>query len=164
MSGPGVIEIRRLLPAPVAEVFSWWTQAERLREWMSPVGTVDAEVDLRIGGALRIVMRSGDTVIEHIGKYIEIEPPRRLVFTWASPFTGDEPSLVTVELEPDVTEGTEATRLHLVHALLPEPAATSHRDGWGTMLDRLAGMLPTRPESGRTVRPGQEAGKEIHGS
>jgi uncharacterized protein YndB with AHSA1/START domain len=134
-----VIEIRRRLPAPVAEVFRWWTEADRLREWMSPIGTVEAHVDLRVGGALRIVMRGEGTVIEHFGVYIEIDPPRRLVFTWASPFTGAETSLVTLELEP---EGADATQLLLVHSRLPESVARSHRDGWGTMLDRLSGKLP----------------------
>lgn len=141
MSGPGVIEIRRWLPAPAAEVFRWWTEADRMREWMSPVGTVEAQVDLRVGGTLRIVMRSEGTVIEHLGEYVEIDPPRRLVFTWASPFTGAEPSLVTLELEP---EGADATQLLLVHSRLPESVAKSHRDGWGTMLDRLSGKLPAR--------------------
>lgn len=139
MSGPGALEIRRKLPAAAAEVFKWWTDADRLRQWMSPVGTVEAEVDLRVGGALRIVMRHEGTVIEHIGKYLEIEPPRRLVFTWASPFTGPDPSLVTVELEPD---GPMATNLRIIHTDLPESVATSHQDGWGAMLDRLSGCLP----------------------
>lgn len=138
MSGSGVIEIRRRIPAPATEVFRWWTEADRLREWMSPIGTVEAEVDLRVGGALRIVMSGDGTVIEHLGEYVEIDPPRRLVFTWASPFTGIEPSLVTVELEPD---GADATQLHLVHSHLPESVVTSHQGGWGGMLDRLSGRL-----------------------
>jgi uncharacterized protein YndB with AHSA1/START domain len=138
VSGHVVIEIRRRLPAPVAEVFRWWTEADRLREWMSPIGTVEAEVDLRVGGALRIVMRGDGRVIEHVGEYLEIDPPRRLVFTWVSPFTGAEPSLVTLELEP---EGEDATHLHLVHSRLLESAATSHQDGWGGMLDRLRGQI-----------------------
>jgi uncharacterized protein YndB with AHSA1/START domain len=139
VTSPGIIEIRRLLPAPIEEVFRWWTEADRLREWMSPLGTAGAEVDLRVGGTLRIVMRGAGTVIEHSGEYVEIAPPRRLVFTWVSPYTGPEPSLVTVELEP---EGAHATRLHLVHSRLPESIAPSHRDGWGAMLDRLTGGLP----------------------
>lgn len=138
MSGPGEIEIRRRLPAGVGDVFRWWTEADRLREWMSPIGTVEAEVDLRVGGALRIVMRGDGVVIEHFGEYVEIEPPRRLVFTWVSPFTGVEPSLVTVELEPD---GPDATQLRLVHSRIPESIATSHKDGWGAMLDRLRNTL-----------------------
>jgi uncharacterized protein YndB with AHSA1/START domain len=135
-----MVEIRRRLAAPVPEVFKWWTDADRLRQWMSPIGTVEADVDLRVGGALRIVMRGEGTVIEHFGEFLEIEPPRRLVFTWVSPFTGSEPSLVTVELEPD---GAMATQLRIIHANLPESIATSHREGWGAMLDRLAGCLPT---------------------
>jgi uncharacterized protein YndB with AHSA1/START domain len=135
LSGAHGVEIRRRLAAPIGDVFRWWTEAELLEEWMSPIGTVEAEVDLRVGGALRIVMKSGDTVIEHVGQYIEIERPKRLVFTWLSPFTGPGPSVVTVELEPD---GDGVTLLHLVHSELPEPAATSHREGWGSMLDRLA--------------------------
>jgi uncharacterized protein YndB with AHSA1/START domain len=143
VSGPGIVEIRRRLPAPIAEVFRWWTEPDRLREWMSPTGSVEAEVDLRVGGAIRIVMSGPGAVIEHVGEYLEIDPPRRLVFTWASVFTGAQPSVVTVELEPD---GEGATQLRLVHVHLPEPAAVTHRDGWGTMLDRLADNLRKEAE------------------
>ena len=138
MSGLAFLEVERRLPAPIAEVFRWWTEPRLLARWMTPVGTVTAIVDLRVGGALQIVMRGGDTVIEHHGTYREVEPPRRLVFTWASPFTGGRPSLVTVELEPD---GDHATILRLRHSELPDAAAESHRGGWGTMLDRLAAGL-----------------------
>ena len=122
----------------MADVFRWWTEAELLREWMSPIGTVEAEVDLRVGGAFRIVMKSGDTVIDHVGEYIEIERPTRLVFTWRSRFTGPQASLVTLELVPD---GDDATLLRLLHSRLLEAAVISHRDGWGSMLDRLAGAM-----------------------
>jgi len=135
--GPDALEIERRLPAPVDEVFRWWTEPERLQEWMSPVGTVEAEVDLRVGGSIRIVMRGDGMVIEHQGTFLEIVPPRRLVFTWMSPYTGPQPSVVTVELEPD----GGATRLRLIHQQLPEAAMTSHRGGWGAMLNRLEGRL-----------------------
>jgi uncharacterized protein YndB with AHSA1/START domain len=142
VSSPQQVEIHRRLPVPIGEVFRWWTEPERLEEWMSPVGTVEAEVDLRVGGALRIVMKSGDTVIEHVGEYLDIEKPNRLVFTWRSAFTGPEGSVVTVELAPD---GDGATLLRLVHSQLPESVAPSHRDGWGSMLDRLASRVPANP-------------------
>lgn len=102
------------------------------------MGTVEAEVDLRVGGRFRIVMRDRDTEIDHTGRYLVVEPPTRLVFTWMSAFTGPEPSLVTIDLEPD---GADATRLRLVHSELPEAMAASHRGGWGTMLDRLAAVI-----------------------
>jgi uncharacterized protein YndB with AHSA1/START domain len=138
MIGPDAVEIHRRLAAPVDEVFQWWTDPERLQEWMSPVGTVEAQVDLRVGGTIRIVMRGDGMEIEHLGTYLEIEPPRRLVFTWKSQYTGPQASLVTLELEPD---GSGATRLHLVHQQLPETAIPSHRGGWGAMLERLGDRL-----------------------
>jgi len=119
----------------MAEVFQWWTRAELMREWMTPFGEAEATVDLRIGGSFRIVMRSGETEIDHHGEFVEIDAPRRIVFTWISPYTGPEPSLVTVELEPD---GEDATQLRMVHSGLPSGVGTSHQDGWGTMLERLA--------------------------
>jgi uncharacterized protein YndB with AHSA1/START domain len=128
------LEVRRRLPAPVTEVFRWCTEPERLSQWMTPVGTVDAEVDLRIGGALRIVMRGEGQVIEHTGEFLEIEKPRRLVFTWVSPFTGLRPSRVTVELEPD---GQDGTLLRLIHSDLTETEADSHQQGWTALIDRL---------------------------
>ena len=138
MSGLAFVEMKRRLPASTTEVFRWWTEPELLARWMTPVGSATATVDLRVGGALLIVMTGGDTVIEHRGTYIAVEPPQRLAFTWASPYTGLEPSLVTVELEPD---GENATILRLRHSELPDGAAESHRGGWGTMLDRLAAGL-----------------------
>jgi uncharacterized protein YndB with AHSA1/START domain len=151
VSGPGLIEIRRRVPAPIAEVFRWWTEADRLRRWMSPVGTVDAEVDLRVGGSFRIVMMDAGTVIEHVGVYTEVEEPRRLAFTWSSPYTGPTPSLVTLELEPD---GEHATNLRLVHAELPESAVDSHKGGWRAMLVRLEGAISTDQKSPSSVSGG----------
>jgi uncharacterized protein YndB with AHSA1/START domain len=127
------IEVRRVLPAPIDEVFGWWTEAELLARWMSPVGRVEAEVDLRVGGRLRIVMTDGSIEIVHDGKYVEIDRPRRVVFTWQSRFTAGA-SLVTVNLE---AEGDSSTRVLIVHSQLPSPAAESHGGGWAAMLTRL---------------------------
>lgn len=140
MIDTGIVEIRRLLPAPVDEVFRWWTEAELLERWMSPTGTVSAVVDFRVGGAFTIVMRDTGMEIEHRGKYVEIDPPRRLVFTWSSRFTGG-PSLVTVTFEP---AGVDQTRVVLVHSRLSEEAAPSHAGGWDGILTRLERELASR--------------------
>lgn len=144
MIDAGVIEIRRRLPAPIDQVFAWWTDPELLCEWMTPVGTVEAEVDLRVGGRLRIVMKGEGRVIKHTGEYLEIEPPRRLVFTWVSPYTGSVPSVITIELS---SAGDDLTDLRLVHAQLPDEAARWHRGGWDAMLDRLDVSL--QPKDGQ---------------
>ena len=112
--------------------------SELLCEWMTPIGTVEAAVDVRVGGDLRIVMKGDGRVMEHTGQYLEIDPPRRLVFTWVSPYTGSVPSVVTVELH---AAGDDLTDLRLVHSRLPDEAARWHRGGWDRMLARLAGRL-----------------------
>ena len=140
MIGTESIEVRRVLPAPIDEVFRWWTEAEMLARWMSPVGHVGAEVDLRVGGRLRIVMRDGPVEIEHDGEYLEIDRPRRVVFTWQSRFTAGV-SLVTVNLE---AEGNSSTRVMIVHSRLPSSATESHGGGWAAMLARLEGELSAR--------------------
>jgi uncharacterized protein YndB with AHSA1/START domain len=128
------IEITRRLSAPVAEVFRWWTEPALVERWMAPIGDVRAKLDPRVGGSLQVVMSGEGLVIEHSGEFLEVDRPRRLVFTWKSRYTGQQPSVVTVELEPD---GDDATLVRVVHAELPEAAASSHRDGWGGMLARL---------------------------
>jgi uncharacterized protein YndB with AHSA1/START domain len=134
MSRQQSIEVTKRLSAPVAEVFRWWTEAALVEKWMAPIGDVRATLDPRVGGSLHVVMSGQGVVIEHTGEFLEIDRPRRLVFTWTSRFTGQQPSVVTVELEPD---GDDATLVRIVHAELPESAVSSHRDGWGGMLTRL---------------------------
>ena len=129
-----VAEVRRVLPATAEEVFAAWTAPDLMARWLSPVGHAEVEVDLRVGGRFRVTMVGEDRRIEHTGAYLEVAPPRRLAFTWASPYTGPEPSVVTVELRP-ADQGTE---LVLTHERLPEGQAEPHTGGWGRMLDRLA--------------------------
>jgi uncharacterized protein YndB with AHSA1/START domain len=138
VSAQGALKIERVLAASPDEVFAAWTTPERMAAWMSPAGHAEAEVDLRPGGAFRITMVGEDLQIDHTGAYLELDPPRRLVFTWISPYTGPEPSLVTVELLPH--DG--GTRLVLVHERLPAEVVDSHRSGWGAMFERLAAALP----------------------
>lgn len=136
MNAPtGELVFERILPATPEQVFAAWTTPERMTEWLSPIGHAEAEVDLRVGGAFRVVMVDEGIPIEHTGTYLEV--PRRLVFTWISPYTVPEPSLVTVQLHPN--DG--GTRLVLTHERLPDDAVESHRGGWGSMLERLAGTI-----------------------
>src|SRR5262245_40600129 len=85
--GPApTLEVRRTIRAPRQRVFDAWTKAEELNRWHSPgPSTVDlAEVDLRVGGKWRIDMRgAGGEAWQVHGVYREIDPPRRLVYTWS---------------------------------------------------------------------------------
>ncbi len=132
--------LERVLPAPPADVFHAWTEPESLRVFMCPTGITktDVEADVRVGGRFRIVMHEGDVPRVHEGEYRVVEPPSRLVFTWHSHATGPGGSLVTITLAPHA----DGTRLVLVHEQLPsEDIAGRHRNGWSSILDKLADRL-----------------------
>jgi len=137
VAGAPIVELRRLLSAPPERVFAAWTNPAALAAWMSPVGHAEAVADVRVGGRFRVVMIGHDRRIEHVGEYLEVSPPSRLVFTWQSPYSGPEPTRVTVALAPRGA-GTE---LVLTHEHLPPEAVASHAGGWGQMLDRLSALL-----------------------
>jgi len=131
------LRLERLLPARREEVFAAWTEGPSMARWMSPLGHAEVEIDLRVSGRFRVVMVGDDMRIEHTGTYLEVDPPRLLSFTWQSPYTGPEPSVVTVTL----TEDGNQTRLVLVHERLPKNQVDAHAGGWGSMVDRLETLL-----------------------
>ena len=139
------IRIERTFRAPGRAVFEAWTSAELLRRWYPPGADWDtpvAEVDLRVGGRLRVVMRSPTgEVFGGGGEYLEITPYTRLVFTWAwdRPDVGGTTQLVEVEFT-DHGDGT--TTVVLTNRGLPEePSRESHRAGWEGSFDNLDRVL-----------------------
>jgi uncharacterized protein YndB with AHSA1/START domain len=78
------ITITRVFDAPRAMVFKAWTDAGQLAQWWGPKGFTNpvCEIDARVGGAIRIHMRSPDgNVYPMKGEFREIVAPERLVFT-----------------------------------------------------------------------------------
>src|SRR5437879_6953424 len=78
------VRITRIIDAPRARVFKMWTDPKHLAQWWGPKGFTNpvCELDLRVGGALRIVMRAPDGVDYPMGGlFREIVEPERLVFT-----------------------------------------------------------------------------------
>jgi uncharacterized protein YndB with AHSA1/START domain len=133
---PSLTLVRRI-KAPPAKVYAAWTQPEQIARWWGPdAGPVlSAETDVRPGGRFRVVFRTRDGE-EHDsrGVYREVEPQRRLVFTWQWASMPERESLVTVELR-EIPEGTELT---LTHAQFDDEATRdSHRSGWSGALDKL---------------------------
>ena len=135
------VRIRRRMRATAEQIFDLWTRPELMVRWMSPFpGAVDckASCDLRPGGAFSLVMSSEVSRREVSGTYVQIDRPRKLVFTWIGPLTNDVNTLVTVELDP---RGDE-TDLVLTHERLPTSAILEgHTKGWGVILDHLADAL-----------------------
>ncbi|HTW85515.1 MAG TPA: SRPBCC domain-containing protein [Candidatus Sulfotelmatobacter sp.] len=136
-TGP-TVRIRRRVRAGAEQIFDLWTKPELMVRWMSPYpGPVDckATCDLRPGGAFSLVMSSQDSRREVSGTYVQIDRPRKLVFTWTGPLTDGVDTLVTLEL----TSRGDETDLVLTHERLPTLAMhEGHTRGWGIILDHLA--------------------------
>jgi uncharacterized protein YndB with AHSA1/START domain len=89
------------------------------------------EVDARVGGSFHVVMASERGRSDHRGRYVEIERPERLRFTWMSAATGGAETMVTVTFEA-VDEGT---RLTLIHVGLPDDTAVArHESSWQSIV------------------------------
>jgi uncharacterized protein YndB with AHSA1/START domain len=143
MSAPD-LTLRRMIDGPVEAVFRAWTDPHTLALWWGPpsFSTPVAEMDVRPGGAYRLVMRSPDGAQELCveGTYREVEPPRRLVFSWRweGGVPDDMESLVTVELHPH----GERTELVLTHGgFTDDVAARPYGDGWEGSLPKLAALF-----------------------
>ncbi len=156
---PKPLVITRTFAAPRALVFEAWSTAEHMKRWFCPEGfTVpEAEVDFRPGGACNICMRSPDGHdFWSRGRYLEIAPPDRLVFT-----TGlgeaDAPKFTahtTVTFEDDM-RGTRIT-VRQEYEVFDEAfmgAIEGASEGWCTTLDKLEKEIARMQEAagGRSV-------------
>jgi uncharacterized protein YndB with AHSA1/START domain len=137
-----VVRIERTFTAPAEDVFDAWTSPEVMRRWLHPAAdweTPEAEVDLRVGGKVRVVMRRPDgTEIEALGQYTLIDRPRRLVMTWTF---GDEPSNEQL-IELSFVESEGSTTVLLVNSGISTDERRGAQDwGWHGCLDQLPRVL-----------------------
>jgi uncharacterized protein YndB with AHSA1/START domain len=138
-----VLRIERTFDAPAEAVFDAWTSEEVLRRWFHAFpewDTPTAEVDLRVGGEVRVVMRDPGDGAEHgaRGRYTVVEPPRRLAMTWA--FDDDPDNLQTIELEFSEREG-RTTVVMINSGISTERRRRSQEAGWNGCFDSLERAL-----------------------
>ncbi len=136
------LRMERTFQAPRERVFDAFTSEEVLRRWWRAEHdweTTVAEVDLRVGGEVRVVMRNPHTGDEYGGggRYAEIDPPRRLAFTW---LWDDRTERQLIEIDFEERDG--ATLVRFTHSgLWDEEAVRAHEGGWGRAFDNLERAL-----------------------
>jgi uncharacterized protein YndB with AHSA1/START domain len=142
MTDNRTLRMERAFQAPAEAVFDAFTSEEVLRRWWHAGHdweTTRADVDLRVGGGVRVVMRDPQKGEEYAGggTYREIEPPTRLAFTWI----WDDDQRETL-IEVDFEERDGVTTVRFTHSgLLDAEALRSHEDGWGKVFDNLERIL-----------------------
>ena len=131
-----VLEITRVFDAPPARVFAAWLDRAQWQAWIGPEG-VDCDVQLlerRVGGRYRLVMNTPERMIPVSGVFREIDPSRRLVFTWG--WEGDpvRQSIITLTFR-GLGEKTELTLRQ--EGLGTVESRDGHVRGWNSALTKL---------------------------
>ena len=137
----------RFVNAPRSVVWDAWTKSEHLKQWFAPNGftTPEAEMDVRPGGKLRVVMRAPDgQEFSSFGVVKQAKRPEKLVFSsWLNGADGKPMMVDETTVLLAVIDGR--TRL-TVHARIlkmtdeAKGAADGMEQGWNETLDRLVAL------------------------
>jgi uncharacterized protein YndB with AHSA1/START domain len=134
MTDAAALEVSVFIAAAPETVFPYFVDPGRYTQWMGSA----AELEPMPGGRYRVSMRDG---VQASGRFVEIDAPRRVVFTWG--WTHDRavaPGSTRVEVTLAEEEG--GTRVVLRHHGLPDEEQQSHhRKGWDLYLGRLEMVL-----------------------
>jgi uncharacterized protein YndB with AHSA1/START domain len=146
---PGhVVRIERTFAASAEDVFDAWTSPEVMRRWFHVApdwDTPQAEVDLRVGGTVRVVMRRPDgTEFAAQGEYTLIDRPHRLVMTWT--FEDDTSNEQLIELSFRESEGSTAV-LMVNSGISTDGRRDSQDEGWRGCFDQLERVLDGWPDA-----------------
>jgi uncharacterized protein YndB with AHSA1/START domain len=128
LTTPEVLTATVRISAPPADVFPYFVDPALMVQWIGEWADLHPEP----GGTFALDFSK--TPVR--GEYVEVDPPRRVVFTWG--VAGREslpPGSTTVEVV--LTADSSGTIVQLFHHDLPTDAFDSHLDGWTTRLDRL---------------------------
>jgi uncharacterized protein YndB with AHSA1/START domain len=138
--------VRRTFDAPPEMVFRAWSEADLFRRWWVPKGAPmsleSCDMDVRTGGTYRLAFRMGEQTMAFYGKYLEVVPGERIVWTNEE---DEEGSVTTVTFE-----GQAGKTLLTFHELYPSPEALEEAMANGAaaglpqQLDQLDELLATQ--------------------
>jgi uncharacterized protein YndB with AHSA1/START domain len=137
--------VTRTVNGPARLVFEAWTKPELFKRWWIPksfgLTLLSCEVDVRVGGQYRLVMRPGDSEpMAFFGHYTEVTPPSRLV--WTNEEAGGDGPVTTLILEE---RGGQT--LVVLHDLYPSKEAldaamaSGEKNGMGETFEQLDVLL-----------------------
>ena len=143
------LSLTRLIKAPREKVYAAWTQPELMKQWFAPLPftTPIVELDLRAGGASKIVMQDvdGNQYPNH-GVYLELVPNEKIVCTdaYTSAWVPSEKPFMTMILTFEDEGGDTRYTACLVHWSEADREAHEQMgfyDGWGKCADQLAALV-----------------------
>lgn len=141
---PVEVRVTQAFDASPERVFDAWLDPAMLGRWMFGPRVREEEIvrltlDADVGGRFSFVVRRGEEVIDHVGEYLEIDRPRRLVFTWGIAGVSVDESRVTINISPR-DRGCELALTHELDADWADYADRT-REGWSMMVAMLGKLL-----------------------
>ncbi len=95
--------------ASLEKVFEAWSQAEAFQAWWvpksAPITLLRCRMDVRTGGTYSLLFRAGDQEMEFFGRYLEVQPNERIV--WTNEEAGVDQGSVTTVIFREVKDSTE---------------------------------------------------------
>jgi uncharacterized protein YndB with AHSA1/START domain len=137
------LTVTRTIPAPPERIFDVWIDPKSPGgPWFGGERVI---VNPVVDGLFYIGAKHQDRIWPHYGRFIQLDRPRKIEFTWVSEATKGAESVVTLTLEPRGND-TEVT---LRHAGVPDDEmGRQHKDGWTWILSMLEqGMAARRKAS-----------------
>ncbi len=138
--------VTRTFNGPAQVVFSAWTKPELLKRWWLPkscgASFVSCEADVRTGGTYRFVFShpSADQPMSFFGRYVEVIPPSRLV--WTNEEGDGEGAVTTVTFEGRGGETLVVMRdLYPSKKALDDAIASGSTSGSGEQFEQLDQLL-----------------------
>ncbi len=137
--------VTRIFDGPPRIVFAAWTKPELLMRWWAPksfgITFISCEADVRTGGTYRFVFGNpgSDQPMAFVGKYIDVDPPTRLVWTNEE---ADDGAVTTVTFEE--RDGQTLLTLRDVYpskAALDEAIASGSTSGFAEQFNQLDAII-----------------------
>ena len=134
-----------LFSVPPERIFDAFLDTRMVGRFMFGPGIRNEEIvslqnEPRVGGSFSYIVRRQEKIFEHTGEYIEIDRPRKLVFTWA--VKQDHPgsqSRIVIDIAP-IIDGCELTLTHEMPRG-QEGFVEKGKEAWGKMIDKLTEIL-----------------------
>ncbi len=138
--------VTRTVGAPARLVFEAWTRPDLFQLWWAPksfgVYVVSKEMDVRTGGSYRLLMGhpSLEQPMTFLGRYLEVTPPSRLI--WTNDEGGEGGAITTVTFEEK--DGATLVVVHERYSskdALDEAIASGSTSGWGEQFEQLDNLI-----------------------
>ena len=138
--------VTRAIRGPAHLVFQAWTQAELFQRWWVPqslgMTLLSCEMDVRVGGAYRLAFQFDPEPLVFHGRYLEVVPDARLVWTNEEVFGSGQITTVTFEEQAGETRVVVRELYPSKDALDAAIAAGSTSGDMQETFDQLEALLP----------------------